>query len=239
MARRIIPDANTEMLCRLDELGAVSAVDITGNGHTGTAVNGCAGVDVSGDGMPWANARQFVRASDQAIQITAAAALKPVNSVSFGCWIKATAIQATAQWFFVNYGTTTFDGYFADIGATGTPYIRGFVTAAAGNRTIQVTDFTSYLGSWAHFAYTYDGQWSRLYLNGDEKVSQDHGSVSAIIYDSTNMYLGGWPPFDGTEKRYLDGYMAEPFVKPNYVMTPWEIKEIYAAVTDPAAGLKP
>jgi hypothetical protein len=222
----------------MDELGAVSATDVSGNGHAGAVVNGAAGVDVSGDGMPWDNARQFVRASDQAIQVPQSSALEPANAISFGAWIKVTAVQSTVQVLFRNGDPSTFEGYTMQIRATGDARFQTVVRTAGGDRNFPGFDFTPYFGAWTLVVATYDGRWTRHYANGDLIESNDFGSTAGIIYTADDLYLGGWPTYDVTEKRYLDGLMAEAFVKPDHVMAPWDVKRIAAAVRDPADGLR-
>lgn len=239
MAMRVIPDADTAALWRLDELGAVTAVNIDAPGtHDGTPLNGCAGVDVSADNMPWENARQFVRASDQAIQVARHADLEPTNALSIGCWVKAVAVQSTIQMFVAKRDAgSPFEGYYLLINASGNGRLQAGIRTASAYRDVIGSDFSTYYGAWAFAVYTYDGQISRLYLNGELDNEVDHGSVAAIAHATPDLFLGGWPPYDATAKWYLDGYLAEPFVRSD-VMTPWDIKQIVAAVRDPAAGFK-
>ncbi len=238
MARRIIPDANTEGLWRLDELGAVNAVDITGNGHTGTPQNSCAGVDVSGDGMPWANAREFVKASSRWVEVAAAPALETAN-LTLACWVKFASLPSGGgssdfQTLMSQQATGGF-GWLFDIKDDKTLRLGVYVNSSLQFLQWDATAFLT-TTAWHHFAATYDGTDYRLYFDGDERASGTPTGGGAIGYNSARVAIGDYYNEGvGSVTRYLDGKMAEVLIR-GVAMTPWQIKEIYAAVTDPAAG---
>ena len=84
MSRRIIPDANTTTLCRLDG-------DLTDHGPNGLAVTNYGSTVVPVTGMPFTHARKFVRASSQRLEIARDPSWE-TPSFSFGAWFKLNSI---------------------------------------------------------------------------------------------------------------------------------------------------
>jgi hypothetical protein len=229
MSRRMIPDAATVGLWRLDEAAGGSAIDVGPSGLTGTN-NGTTAVAVTG--MPFAYARQFVGASSQYITV-------PYNSVlnttllAVDLWIKFTSLS----------GTFTVIGRMDSAGNL--PFMMQFnggtlvfqVQSVAGYRTLNwtyggaiTTDVFYYL------ALTFDGQFSRIFQHGVQAAIQDFGSSSNLMTGYTFPLTIGRADYGGGG-QYFSGVLGEVRLS-NRARAPWEIYNTWKGLQarDPVAG---
>lgn len=124
----------------------------------------------------------FDRASNEYAAVTHTSALKPTAGLTTEQWLNAddwtagtpsaphTALSCTQAGGYAHYiWESTFVSYVYTGGAYRVP-------------TADLTDFTG----WHHFATTFDGRYTKLYVDGDLKSTIDAGSTTTISYDPDN-----------------------------------------------------
>ncbi len=126
--------------------------------------------------------------SDEYVSLTNSALLKPENGLTLECWIKPDNWSSSQQQNFA--GNTHNGGYNFALGYPSASHI-GFAVHSGGNYQRVDADLTGYTG-WHHVAGTFDGQYVRLYVDGEMKDEQDLGSSgNTITYDNDNCTILG------------------------------------------------
>jgi hypothetical protein len=181
---------------RLDEMSGTSAADSSGNGHTGSVVNGPAWTAgrVAG-GLDLGGTQGHVRV----------ASFSPPASLTLQAWINAQA-NASMDSIILNCNNTTYD--FRILGT-------GFLEGIAGGVSLADTTVNFYsagnAGTWHHVAYTFDSsnQEAALYIDGS--VVATGTNTSGIAPTNNDLWIGRHSQFDfGTFQGVLDDVKIWP-----------------------------
>jgi hypothetical protein len=172
-----------------DEGSGITASDSSGNGNTGTLLNGPVwtagkvGSAVSFDGL------------NDSIMVANNSALMPSSSLTLAAWFNADAQQGQ---YATIIGKTASGGYWLGIDRDGLDC--GVPNAVcgelfAGNGWTFVPSPAITYSTWNHVALTYDGSTARLYFNG---VLSNTTSLSGTVGDATQPLCIGMDPNGGT-----------------------------------------
>lgn len=119
------------------------------------------------------------------VDLGAGSLLKPVNALSAEAWVYSSNWPSQDQTIF---GNTENAGYGLFTRTTGN--LEGLVrrNSAWGGVTAPLSGLSP---GWHHVALTYDGQYTRLYIDGVMTSEDDAGAVYPIDYISNNTLIGG------------------------------------------------
>ena len=220
MSRRMIPDAATVGLWRLDEAAGGNAVDVGPNGLTGTNYGSTA---IAVVGLPFAYARHFVRSSTQYILVPHNAALHPAT-ITVEMWANLAA-DSVGEGLADKYGSGGWETY-----KRADNKIAMYLNAAGG----QEVNTPIVAGAMTYYALTFDGRYIRVFVNGVLANTNDLGSTYSIVYGGTPTLKIGMI-WDNTHN--LNGDLAEIRVS-NRARTTWEIYNTWQGLQarDPVAG---
>ena len=125
--------------------------------------------------------------SDDYVSLTNSSVLRPTDSLTLECWINPDNWSSSQQNF---AGNTHSGGYNFALGSPDVSHI-GFAVHSDGSYKRVDADLTGYTG-WHHVAGTFDGQYVRLYIDGEMKDELDMGTSGKSIYYKYNncMILG-------------------------------------------------
>jgi len=212
---------------RLGESSGTNAVDETGN-HDGTYVNSPT-LSVSGALASDANtAVGFDPAQSEHVT----AGLVTSTPVTFECWFKPSVEVLTSSAGVALFSAGSSSGVDA--------IYLGVAAGSLTNELITVlsnfsgtTDYVGWTSStdtisaeWHHLAVVWDGSTYKIYLDGNEKTTEQTGSP--VLYDASNVWLAG-RSYGGGDK-YLDGSLDEVAIY-NTALSSTRIAAHYAAGT--------
>jgi hypothetical protein len=149
------------------------------------------------------------------------------DSRTIGAWIKSTG-QTGGNLYqgVVGYGTTNSgEAFYLERGGnTSGPddnklYYMNLATGGRGT-----TDLV--MGEWYHVDYTYDGNTSRLYVNGQLEATVSDPTLNTIM-NAEGLTIGTVPALDGWHANF-NGLIDEPMVF-NRALTAEEIAAVFAA----------
>jgi hypothetical protein len=181
---------------QFNETSGTSASDASGNGNTGTLVNGPTFVA----GRDSGNALNFDGTNDQ-VRVTRSGALEPAK-VSLSAWVRLAAGVTQDDWATIikktydNDNSEPFGTYSLQLSPGGQGNFLTFHTGHAGDGNDLISAAPIATGQWVHLAATYDpatGE-KRLYVNGTQVASAT--LTSALVYDTSsagNLYIGQDP----------------------------------------------
>lgn len=157
-----------------------NANDATGNGHNGV-VNG-ATLTTDRNNVP-NTAYQFV--PNQYINLGNSAQLKPTAGISFGGWFyRASWTGATDAGML---SCTEGSGYELYVTSTS---VQGWVYRNGAYATINIP-VASISNGWHQFICTYDGRYTRIYMDGIQQADfNDAGAVYPISYIANDLIVG-------------------------------------------------
>lgn len=107
------------------------------------------------------------------------------TSLTYEFWVKKYNNTSALAMVPVGKGAVLIN--IAQGGGSGKPGTIGFGTAIGGTQEVVNSGVTLFTNTWSHLAYTFDGTWHRLYLNGSEIASlnkpgtQQTGTSNTII----------------------------------------------------------
>lgn len=153
--------------------------DATGNGNNGV-VNGATLTTDRNNAVN--SAYQFV--PSQYISLGSSSLLKPTASVSFGGWFYRASWAGAADAGMLS--CTEGAGYELYVTSTG---VQGWVYRNGAYATITIP-VASISNGWHQFICTYDGRFTRLYMDGVQQVVNDAGGTYAIGYIGNNLVVG-------------------------------------------------
>lgn len=185
---------------RLGESSGTTAVDASGNGHTGTYVNtptlGVAGA-LSADAD---TAVAFTRASSQRVT-TAAPVITATDDWTLAAWVNPTA-SATTRCILYNGGSLNGYGLFL----TSAHRLWGFAEGGgAGSLTNSTTGAVLTPGEWAFAVLVRRSGTSYLYLNGELYLT---GTTTAPLTPTSMTSAGS----ENGTAHFMDGSIDEPAI---------------------------
>lgn len=223
MPKRVIPDANTGQLWRLDESGAWT--DYGPNGDDLSQVGTVAREAVSGKPFEWC---QRIEAGEG---LTSANNREGSGSVSIGGWVNIAGAGGSSGHFLYDSrsGSNGAQIYYAP-GTTALNFRAGNGSAfLAMVRTVTLTQ-----DQWYHIVGVHTSGELRLYVDGVLLGGVESVTAGAHVA-GPSLSLG--VQLTPAANWQLNGRLADWFVD-SVARTPWDIKQIVAAVRDPAAGFK-
>jgi hypothetical protein len=162
-----------------EETGGTATADASGNGHTGTLVNGPARVAGRyGQGLSFDGVNDLVTVADSAL-------LDLTTGMTLSAWVRPTT---TSGWRTVLLkeapGTLAYGLYSSGDGVRPSGYVRvgGNDSAAIGPSALSTT-------AWSYLAVTYDGTTIRLYVNGTQVATQ--ARTGAMSASANPLQIGG------------------------------------------------
>ncbi|MCF8368502.1 MAG: LamG domain-containing protein, partial [Bacteroidales bacterium] len=194
-----------------NESSGLTAFDGTTNAYNGTLTN------MSGNEWQTSSAifgpKNCIEFDgiDDYVSLGSSADLRPVSAITLECWLNADNWNPSTN-HQVFAGNTQSGGYNFAIGYP-TSADAGFAVYSNGAYRRVDADITGYSG-WHHVAGTFDGQFVKVYIDGDLKDTYDMGSSgNTISYAYSNSFLLGNEAGSGsTPSNYtysFDGKMDE------------------------------
>ncbi|HEY8903997.1 MAG TPA: LamG-like jellyroll fold domain-containing protein, partial [Chthoniobacterales bacterium] len=186
-----IPLPALQAYLKLDEVSGTSAADATGNGWTGTLVNG--GSWVAG----YSNNALSLNGSSQYVTLPAGIVSK-LNDFTISAWVKPASLDTWARVFDFGSGTATTMMLTVKNGANGKPRFAIKISNSAEQQIDAANPLTT--GTWTHIAVTLSGSTGTLYINGVAS-----GTNTAMSFEPSGMgsttqnYLG--------KSQYNDPYL--------------------------------
>jgi hypothetical protein len=189
---------------KLDEGSGSSFSDSSGNGNTGTLFSS----------PSWSTSvSPTIRFSDPgSIGITGGATndhgevtvsslnLNPNNNVTVAYWMYYPSIPAVSSNAVVLKSSGLLQtGFIKGTGGPCTGVCLAAWNSGGGNAPLAYKTSPSSSAGWYHFAYTWDGTNSRLYINGVEATSTTNAPTSAVV---SKVYLS---TYDGTNEDFTGG----------------------------------
>ncbi|MBE7173509.1 MAG: T9SS type A sorting domain-containing protein [Williamsia sp.] len=197
-----------------------NANDASGNGRNGVVY----GATLTTDRSNIANrAYQFV--PNQYIDLGNVAALKPTAAISFGGWFYRDSWTTSGSAGMLS--CTEGAGYELYITSTN---VQGWIHRNGAYATINIP-VASISNGWHQFICTYDGRYTRIYMDGIQQADfNDAGGTYAIDYIGNNLLIGA-EAFTGTTPaagEYFTG-KADGIRIYNVALTPTQVGQLYNA----------
>ena len=185
-----------------------NAFDSSGNGNTGTLVNGPQWVA----GKFGGNALSFDGVNDY-VEVPNSASLNPTSHITVEAWFNAVAGTLTNQKTlvqkpFTSHAVPHYQYTLLLLDTTTKPKAAAFSMTVGGvSHWVIAKDLWYGYGTWHHLAGTYDGSTITLYLDGTDVASK---SVSGTIstYD-TVLQIGAYPNLSKTSTYCFKGIIDE------------------------------
>lgn len=121
------------------------------------------------------------------VEIPYNSVLQPTSSMTVECWAYRSNWASSISGNQTLIGNTETGGYSLDLtGTTLTGYLR-----RNGSYATPTTDISSLISGWHHFALTYDGITTRIFVDGTERASNNAGGYYSIQYSYSNSIIIG------------------------------------------------
>lgn len=133
---------------------------------------------------PTAEALDFDGADDY-VDLGSGSAFKPTSALTAEAWVYSSTWPSTDQTIL---GNTENAGYGIFTRTTG--YLEGLVRRNSTWGQVN-TPLAAISPGWHHVALTYDGRFTRLYLDGILKATDDAGASYSVTYIGNNTLIGG------------------------------------------------
>jgi len=162
--------------------------------------------------------------TNQALEITDTASLKPSGEFTIGCWIKTTT---NARHLFQSQSTNpTFAGFVFRLSPTGA------MEAYIGNNAGGVGGFVAQTNvcdnQWHYVVLTFNNNFMQIYVDG--KLDGSGYSV-APVYAATNYVRIGANNNDGTNTSFFNGQIDDLFLINGYALDEFTIWQKYLTIT--------
>ena len=173
------PDPNLVGLWHFDG----DALDSSGYDNHGTLVNN----PLWEPAGKFSNALSFSSTSKNYVEVTNDNELNPDN-VTVEAWVNLSSFASRPH--IVGKGTSTVGAYYLVVETSG--IVRLFYTLSTGGWHYVGSNTTLSTNTWYHLAGTYDGTYSKVYINGFEVGTMtDPGELK--MTDSNNVFIGCGP----------------------------------------------
>lgn len=205
---------------KLDDGSGVLALDSSGNGHTGTLVNGPtwipgrAGQGLALDGV------------DDYVSVPHAAGLNAFP-LTVAVWFRTTSSSGT-RGLVSKYVASSFNGYqiFFDTGALCAWFLRDTSNYVFNGRRCSMRTPGYNDGQWHHAALVVDAAGGKLYVDAIQKASQPWTGAAGAPSTTQELRIGHYVGVSGS---YLPGLVDDIQVH-NRALTAAEIAALYSAV---------
>ena len=165
--------------------------DLSGNNNTGTLTNGPTFSNANGGSIVFDGTNDYVGIPHNSI-------LAPTSQISYGAW------AFLSNWNITNdsrlLSKTQGGGYNIGLNEAtiGAGNFGGIIYLGGSYRQATVTRSTISSG-WHYIIMTCDGRYFKLYIDGVNVNTYDHGLVATISYAFNNRFLIGAEPGETTE----------------------------------------
>ncbi len=195
------------------EGSSTTTADVSGNGHTGTLINGITWTLEGKEG----NALSFDGTND-VVEVVDASLLRLGTTQTIAGWLNLT--QLPSDWVrIIGKGDLNYRNYGVWLSASGTI---AYQIVSNGGIWVTISSTTQFsAGSWNHFAATYDGTTIRLYINGQEEASEAYTYTPAISADPLTFGYAGY-------HTYLNGTLDEVRIY-GRSLTATEVQTLYTS----------
>lgn len=163
---------------------APQMIDSTSNSNDGTSVGSMTSADLVdakiGKGLDFDG-------NDDYLQVTDSASLKPLTQITVSCYIKFDVTGSSDKLFITKDDTGSNRQFTCGLEDTGTNWYFRLWDSSNGLHNSQYNT-TPTVGTWYHFAVTYNGTSQKLYV---DKVERDSDNWSANLKQgSVNLNIG-------------------------------------------------
>lgn len=166
------------------------------------------------------NTFSFTNSNEDRIVVTHNSNILIGDEFSIELWINPAATQDNSYPYMMYKGSllahinqNPVNSYVALNVSTPTDGLRQTVATSIVNPNI-----------WQHVVCSYDGQYGRIYYNGELKATRNFGSVVSITSSTSDLYIGG----NNTTGRAFNGSISE-YRQYNRVLTADEVLNNYEA----------
>jgi len=203
----------------------LEVTDSSGNGNHGIAQNGL----TTTDGVV-GKCGEFDGANDR-IVFPNDLNPTPTSQITLMAWIKPENVGAASYWKYDDPIIGKRWSYALIIDENGRLGFHFHNTPYSYDAWVKGPSLLPYEGKWIHVAATYDGSYSRLYLNGELKTQ---ASRSGPIYDSNVLPYISYVDYS----RYFDGLIDEAMIY-NRALDSAEINQYYQEIFTQNLGAGP
>ena len=202
--------------------------DLSGNGN-----NGAFGASTAAPSFSSNNKGSIVfDGSNDYISVPYANVLAPTSQISYGVY------AYSSNWNNITSSVrimskTENGGYQIAINEPvylGNGYVGGLIHVAGTYRAARILK-SSLSSGWHYMQFTFDGRYYRMYLDGINVNTYDHGSTASISYSFNNHLVLGAEP-DGTtglQGGYFPGKIAQLTIN-NRALSANEVQQNYNAL---------
>ena len=206
------PDPALVAQWHFDETSGDTTADATGNGHTATLVGATRVDGVSGKALSFSG-------SDQTVLVTETDDIDMVYALTVEAWVRPEAREdmsiLSKRW---SYGIRIIPDGRQQLGIW-----------ADGENTVVGTTAAIPLDEWSHVAYTFDGTFMRIYVDGVEAGSREFTAGTKIIKGGpSGIFIGSYDHATGFYKGLIDEVSIY-----NYALSATEVKSHAEAITKP------
>lgn len=178
--------------------------DISRNGNNGTLVNGPTYSAANGGSIVFDGFNDYVNIPYSSI-------LAPTAQISFEATVYLTNWDVSTDSRILS--KTQSGGYqigFNENNFITNGYLGGLLYAGGSYRMVRIPR-SSVSSGWHHLAFTFDGRYFKMYLDGINVNSYDIGSITTISYSANNSLLIGAEAGSGSTPdggSYLNGRVS-------------------------------
>ncbi|UCC95255.1 MAG: right-handed parallel beta-helix repeat-containing protein [Candidatus Omnitrophota bacterium] len=210
---------------RFDETEGDTAADSSGNGYSGTLVNGPTWIE---EGR-LEGALEFNRSLSQYVDCGNPIVFSPGSAISISVWVRATDTQAYDYILSKPCSSTSTASYALYTGSDNTLYF--YILPLGGSSGVRSPSGGNIAdGQWHHIAGTYDKEYVRLYVDGVE-VGSGTARTSDIEYnEGRNLIIAN----SDLGNHYWNGAIDDVRIY-NVALTAAQIAAL-AAGTEPLPG---
>ena len=191
--------------------GLIAYYPFTGNANDAVGTNNGTvnGATLTTDRFGNANSAYSFNGTSANINLGASATLRPTAQITYSVWflLQNPAGALSGRSIF----SCTDDGGYNIWYDKATNNLQVFLRRNGSYAFLQLSA-TPYINMWTHATITYDGQFTKLYINGTLVGTNDAGAVFPIQYTNTiNTYIGADPAASFTidPNYYFEGKIDE------------------------------
>jgi len=162
-----------------DEGSGAAVVDASGLGNNGSV-----------SGAAWSTSGRYGGALlfdgvDDSVAVPDASSLDLTNNLTLSAWVRPTALSG---WRTVLLKERPGSQAYSLYGASESPRPSGWLIIGSAEQQV-LSPSALPVNAWSHLAFTYDGSWMRLFVNGVEVISQPQTGSASVT--SGVLRIGG------------------------------------------------
>ncbi len=179
------------------------------------------------------SALTFSTSTSTYVRVPYSSVLQSQSAITVEAWLNVNTWAYTPG----IVGNTEVGGYEFNIGQVGGIMQLHFIVNRNGNNADVYFSQSDFGTGWHHVAGTYDGQYSKIYLDGVLKATNDAGAIYPIQYSYNNSLIIGAEASSGADAfgNYFNGSIDEVRIW-NYTR---KVDSIQAAMSRQLVGTEP